>query len=145
MLRGRFGDTSGRPYLEGRLIIPRIGIRGSISFLIDTGADTTTILPDDSRRLGVDYSTLKLARSSTVGIGGTSRLYAERGIVVFTDPGKWLYAYEINLGISPYDKALKSVHSLLGRDILDRWQMTYGPLRRNLRFTVLSADLKIRL
>jgi hypothetical protein len=145
VLHGRFGNTSGRPYLEGRLFIPRSGIQGSISFLVDTGADTTTLLPDDSRRLGVDYSTLKLERGSTVGIGGAARFYAERAIIVFTDPGKWLYAYEISLSISPYDKALKSVHSLLGRDILDRWQMTYGPSRKNLRFAVLSADLKIRL
>lgn len=66
-------------------------------------------------------------------------------MVVFTEPGKWLYGYEIDFAVAQPDKALKGVPSLLGRNILDRWQMTYGPSRKNLRFAVLSADLKIRL
>ena len=43
MLRGRFGDTSMRPYLEGRIFLPTIGIDGEASFLVDTGADKTTL------------------------------------------------------------------------------------------------------
>jgi hypothetical protein len=36
MIEGRFGDTSGRPYIEGRLSLPRLGVVGDISFIFDT-------------------------------------------------------------------------------------------------------------
>ena len=58
MLQGRFGDTSGRPYLEGRFYIPRLGVQGNISFLVDTGADSTTLLPADANKLNIDHSEL---------------------------------------------------------------------------------------
>lgn len=44
MLRGRFGHASKRPYIQGRLFIPRLDIWSDISFLVDTGADKTTLL-----------------------------------------------------------------------------------------------------
>jgi hypothetical protein len=46
-IAGRFGDTTGRPYLEGRLVLPRLGKRGDFSFLVDTGADYTYLMPGD--------------------------------------------------------------------------------------------------
>ena len=58
MLRGRFGDSTGRPYIEGRLIIPRLNIKSDMSFLVDTGADRSLLMPGDGRRLAIDYSKL---------------------------------------------------------------------------------------
>jgi len=72
MLQGRFGNTSGRPYIEGRLSFPRLGIAGDISFLMDTGADTSVIMPIDSGRMGVDVNQLTTTTES-YGIGGVSR------------------------------------------------------------------------
>lgn len=43
MLRGRFGDTTGAPYIEGRLILTRLNLTADISFLVDTGADYTVL------------------------------------------------------------------------------------------------------
>lgn len=51
MLRGRFGDTSGRPYLEGRLFLPRLKLQGDISFIVDTGAELPRTW-DTTRRRG---------------------------------------------------------------------------------------------
>jgi hypothetical protein len=47
MIEGRFGNTSGAPFLEGRIILLRFGVRGLVSFLVDTGADATIITPLD--------------------------------------------------------------------------------------------------
>lgn len=74
MLRGRFGDTSGRPYLEGRLILPRLGIRSDISWCVDTGADRSLLLPADGTRMGIDYSKLT-GEIPSVGIGGVVHNY----------------------------------------------------------------------
>lgn len=59
MLRGRFGDTSGRPYIEGHVFLPRLEKRGNVSFLFDTGADTS-LMPVDGLRVGIDYAELEL-------------------------------------------------------------------------------------
>jgi hypothetical protein len=40
MLSGRFDGISGRPYIDGRLSIPRLNLAADVSFLIDTGADS---------------------------------------------------------------------------------------------------------
>jgi hypothetical protein len=106
MLLGRFGNTSGRPYLEGRLVLTRLGLAADISFIVDTGADKTVVMPLDGTRLGVDYANL-------------TRPFVSTGIM--------------------------NIPSLLGRDILDRWQMTYHKPNASLTFEVLSADYTIPL
>ena len=137
---GRYGDTSGRPYLEGRLIFPRLRIQGDISFLVDTGADASLLTPLDGRRLGIDYSTLN-GDAEAWGIGGLSHNFLEEAILVFSEPGVALYLYTMDLDIAvPSPEIPDDLPSLLGRDILDHWRMTYSPLKKNLTFKVLEAD-----
>ena len=71
MLRGRFGDTSGRPFMEGHVLLPRLGLRGNVSSIFDTGADTSLLMPLDAQRMGMDYGLLG-NELSTLGIGGES-------------------------------------------------------------------------
>ena len=137
MLRGWFGDTSGRPFLEGRLFIPRLGLRSDISFLVDTGSDKTTLLPADALRMGIDYALLQASPVPAVGIGGTSRTFVEPAVAVFDEPGVAIYAYRIELEIlAPGDDALATAPSLLGRDILRHWLMRYSPPTNRLTFRV---------
>lgn len=140
MLRGRFGDSSGRPYIEGRLIIPRLNLRSDISFLVDTGADRSVLLVDDAAKMRIDYSALRVGERTSVGIGGTTRHYVEPALVTFEEAGKRLHVYEIELAIARSDRKLRRVPSLLGRDILDRWKMSYDPSRGRLTFDVVSTD-----
>ena len=51
-----------------------------MSFLVDTGADKTVLMPLDGGRLGVDYDALP-HRLQTVGIGGISNAYVARAIL----------------------------------------------------------------
>ena len=95
MIRGRFGDTTGRPYIEGRLIVPRLNLRSDVSFIVDTGADNSLLMPLDGSSI-----------------------------------------------CSPAPDIM-NIPSLLGRDILDRWRMTYNPSKRYLAFKVLSADYTV--
>lgn len=82
MIKGRFGNTSGRPYVEARLAIPRFQIIGDISFLLDTGADKTALMPLDAGRIGIDYNQLT-NKNSAVGIGGANDIYVEPAIMPF--------------------------------------------------------------
>jgi hypothetical protein len=139
MLRGRFGDTSGRPYLEGRLVLPRLNIAGDVSFLVDTGADTSVLHPADAMRMRIDFGDLT-GDISSVGVGGTCHHFSEEAALVFAERRRVVHFYFIELAIAPPDPGMEELPSLLGRDILDRWRMTYSPSNKYLGFKVLSAD-----
>jgi predicted aspartyl protease len=147
MITGRFGDTSGRPFVEGRLFLPRLGISGDVSFLLDTGADSSILMPGDARRLGVDFSRLSGSRDC-VGIGGIASCFVEPALMVFNDPGVALYVYELDLDIMRDDPNIQDVHSLLGRDVLDQWRILYDPCHPKspvLRITIRKAKHIINL
>ena len=70
---GRYGDTSGSPYLEGRLVVPCLEISGDVSFLVDTGADYTALMPMDGEEMQVPFASdefNQLEDSNAEGIGG---------------------------------------------------------------------------
>lgn len=141
MLVGRFGSTTGRPYLEGRLFFPRLRLAGDISFLIDTGADQTTIMPADNLRIGVDYASLT-DKQENVGVGGLSQHYLEPAILVFLEENSRLVGYSATAGLAPQKPELMNVPSLLGRDILDQWKMTYDKSQPHLTFEINSVDFE---
>lgn len=142
MIAGRFGDTSGRPYVEGRLHFPRFDLTGSVSFLADTGADASLVSPGDAGRIGVDFGQLE-GRTESVGLGGSVECYVERAWVVFTGGDGEVYVYALDIEIAPPSPDALALPSLLGRDILDRWRMVYDPSYRLLEFEVRTADLTI--
>ena len=144
MLRGRYGDTTGRPYIEGRLVFPRLRLASDISFLVDTGADASVLLVADALRMGIDFTKLS-GRAQSIGFGGPSNDFIEPALVMFTEPRRVLYVYEVNLRVCRPNMELLPLNSVVGRDILDRWRMTYDPSNRRLAFRVLSADLTVPL
>ena len=145
MLVGGFGKTSGRPYLEGRLLIPRLRINAGIWFCVDTGADSTTLMPRDGNKIGIDYSTLNKSDQS-MGISGAIDSYKEDAIVVFSEQGLVIHGYDIALTVikpDPKKTGLNRLPSLLGRDILNRWTMRYSPTTNRLTFKVITSDVTI--
>lgn len=143
MFYGRFGDTSGRPYVEGRLSIPTLGIVTNISFLVDTGADTTCLMPMDALKASLDYSALTNATTS-VGVGGAANNFTEPAFVVFNNEGV-LIIYKLQLTIFPPGPNIMDVPSLLGRDVIDRFNMVYAPSNDELSFDPVSFDESLTL
>lgn len=143
MLRGRFGDSTGRPYIEGRLLIPRFNIDARVSFLIDTGADSSLIAPADARAMRMPYGRLGRPLES-LGIGGRALSHSVRASIAFIDPGKAVHIYHLDaLDVAVPDPEIDEMPSLLGREILDRWRMTYDRQRGVLSFVVRSADVTL--
>ncbi len=141
MLQGRFGKTSGRPYIAARVLIPRLGLAGNVSFVFDTGADSSVLMPSDATNLGVDFSLLENP-SESLGIGGFAASFLEPARLVFADSnGSWLYGYEVELEILRSTEYADYVPSLLGRDIIDRWRVTYDKPGGKLTAQVASSDL----
>jgi hypothetical protein len=96
MLTGRIVGSTGRPYIEARLFLPRIQVSGNISLLVDTDADSSLLMPGDATRLSLPYNRLT-CRHSAFGLGGQVSCYEEEAILAFTDPGVAVYAYALDL------------------------------------------------
>ena len=143
MLRGRFGDTSGRPYMEGHVLLPRLGWSGNVSFIFDTGADTSLLMPLDAQRMGIDYAMFE-TKASTLGIGGVAENFIESAYLAFVGD-EALYGYGIDLHICKPAEELMTIPSLLGRDIVDRWRVTYDKSALELVAEVISSDAQERL
>ncbi len=144
MFNGRFGNTSGRPYLEALVILPRLKIEAGVSFIVDTGADQTVLMPTDAIAAGVNYR--KLIQENIVsGVGGSLKCFAERAILIVSDDKK-LFAYVTDILIAE-KKAGKQgfCPSLLGRDVLDRLPMKYNASKDELIFRPISADVVVPL
>lgn len=141
-LVGWVQDPHGCPYMEAYVRTPAGDRTSRISFLVDTGAETSFLMPMDARALGVDYERLTLSRDSTTGIGGEARYYQEQALVTFFDSEN-VYLYELELEIAEPTEHNLGIPSLLGRDILSRWLLRYEAPRGVLSAEVDSADLVV--
>jgi hypothetical protein len=144
MLRGRFGLPNYCPYIVARLYLPRLGLRGDVPLVVDTGADSSILMPSDGRLIGLPYDRLE-GDNAIGGVGGDVRCYLERAVFAFTDPGRMVYAYELDLDIMPLDATRAPLPSLLGRDIIARWRLVCDATRGILQAQVRSADMSFDL
>lgn len=131
-------DSAGRPFITGELLLPRQGVRASLSFLVDTGADRTLLLPAATARLAIDFARLAIAPHRMGGIGGSVRYAHAAARLVFY--GSRMYAYRLTIAVAEPGPQPSPVEALLGRDILDRWYLRYESRSRLLRAENVSAD-----
>jgi hypothetical protein len=146
MLSGYYVGSQLRPMIEARVSIPSINAGGFVEFILDTGADCTTLMPNDGRRMRVDYSKLT-KEDHSIGSAGASLDFLCDGVVVFTEIGIVEYEYKIELRLTKPDPEipeLLTLPSLLGRDIINRWQTTFDPTAMRISANVLSCDREIR-
>jgi predicted aspartyl protease len=144
MIRGRFGGPADQPYIEGLLDIASPKVRGHVRFLVDTGADQTILMPADADRLGVNHTRLK-GEVITVGVGGAISNYSVPASVSFVDSRIGLHVYDIGLLVAVPAPHVMRLPSLLGRNILNRWTLTFDMPNRRLFAVPASADRTRRL
>ena len=140
MIVGHF-DAFGRPYVKGRVIIPRLDVSENVSFLVDTGADSTCLHPRDALGAGVPFGRLR-NRELSRGIGGSSPYFHEPATLVFPD-GRAARLYGVGLLIAEPDEANGNLPSLLGRNVINHWYMAYDPANGRLECTARYADRTI--
>ena len=125
------------PAVQAYFYIPRIAQSGLVTFLIDTGASGSCLHGPSA--LNLQRHLKKQSIRSTTGIGGKSKYYHERAILVFTDDKGQRVARGTILGIqklSPirtfFNKGILRLPSLLGRDILSRCEFRYDAPNGNI-------------
>lgn len=144
MIVGRFGDTTGRPYVEAIVSFVRLKIRMNVSFLVDTGADISIINPIDGVQAKLPYDKLTNAEDVS-GIGGARKIFLEPVVIVFADHPATLHTYTLDIGISELENSNgeryegDDIRSLVGRDVIDNWRMNYDPCDGTLEFDVVKA------
>lgn len=125
MIKGRFGNTSGRPYIDGYLEIPHLSVRGNISFVLDTGSDCTVLMPLDARRLKLNYTQLEGSeQDESQGFGGKSIDFIVPAILMIREVGSTVHGYEVDLRVAEPKDGTEDIPSILGRDVLDHWRYT---------------------
>ncbi len=142
MIRGGF-EPAGWPFVEGFLTLPRFNVTRSVIFLVDTGAYATCIHPRDGTPALIPFDSLERPVPSD-GVGGTATYFLEPAVLEFVDgEAREVRSYEIGVRIAkPAPDPRHSVnrlHSLLGRDIIDRWRILYDRTDNLLEFTVRNT------
>lgn len=139
MLRGWLEDPNRAPYVSGYVLLPDLATGGRISFLVDTGADSTCVHPASLIWPIAGYPGLRnLPWSYASGIGGSVTVYRADGVILFHEKAK-LYMYRVSIDLPDPDEA-DFIPPLLGRDILQHWHMKYDPRRGKVGFDVRHAD-----
>jgi hypothetical protein len=121
------------PFVRVTVDLKSLNIRGTIYFLIDTGASTTVLLDKDVNFLGIDVRRLKRAERDIGGIGGLISTYvvedaslffrAEDGGVVEEKLQLLVGRHDLS-GLSYMERALiMRLPSLLGRDVIYRFKL----------------------
>ena len=147
MLIGRYGDTTGQPYIEGLVSLPRLGIQAvQVSFLVDTGAGRCILSAVDAKAMGIASADL-IGDYPVYGIGGADTCFEEEAYLAFVDEatGRISY-YRVILLIGKREPGGgQTLPSILGREILHRWRMFYFPRdpEPSLQFEVVSDDLSL--
>jgi hypothetical protein len=131
-------DGTGHPFVEGRVIIPRLQINHTVRFLLDTGADFTCLHQDDAEYLAIPFDQLADRRNSR-GIGGRSAYFREPAVLSFID-GPLTRLYRVNLLVAEPNRSSAGLPSLLGRNVINHWYMQYDPTNDRLDCTVRHAD-----
>jgi hypothetical protein len=118
--------TNGTPILDGYIKVRRHNIEGPVSFLVDTGADVTVLMPKDAMKLGVDYSLLGKPTKAR-GVGASAKCYRVEAMVSLRDEDDEPISHRIILAIIEPDSkgANMGMPSLLGRDIINEYRMIF--------------------
>ncbi len=136
-------DQLHQARIYGFVAIPPDYFHNPVTFLIDTGASATCLLPDDVRRLRIDHSKLASGKKAIVTATGPVDLKTLPEAIVslpcrtglLNRPGKMSIPFE-NLPIippTPSQRALPDelVFSIIGMDILSnfpRWKFNKNEL-----------------
>ena len=132
MIPGYF-TPDGSPYVGCDVALPRLGRRGRVYFLLDTGSDTTILHPSDGEALRCPFDIL-VNPAEFVGVGGALLYYMEPAVLSFDDTDGSTRQFDMDISIAKPHPITDGLDSLLGRDILNQLDMRYSFPRLQLWF-----------
>ena len=123
VIAGRFTDD-GLPIIECTVSLPRFGLSGQVTFLVDTGSDTTILHPDAAADLGCPFHLLDNP-AEFISAGGVLLYYTEPAVLSFNRVDGGTSEFVIDISVAKPDPVTDDLDSLLGRDLLNQVRMEY--------------------
>lgn len=124
------------PFIDVMIEIQEMNIKRKISFLLDTGSPITILSERDARKLKLNYNRLKQANGNIMGLGGFTETYILHNALFhffsknssFNILLKELFVYK---NIIEDEEIINQIPSLLGRDVLHEFAVTYDEKNSN--------------
>ena len=133
-------DAPPAPYVYGEVYLPDLRLHGDIEFLVDTGADATSLMPDDMALIGVDISRIGRRYQKVDGVGGEARYKRTKAVLRFQDHDAFGHFQEFEIDIHLMaGREAQQLPSLLGRDILNECECTLDGVREGVALRRLTA------
>ncbi len=123
MIIGYF-TSDGLPWVSCDLLLPRFGLKAPVTFLVDTGSDTTILHPADGLMLHCPFDLLDNP-AEFISAGGALLYYMEPAVLTFAETDGGAQEFEIHISIAKPDPVTDGLDSLLGRDLLNQVRMEY--------------------
>ena len=124
-LRSKVSMCHASPEIAGLLVLPGLG-RRKTSFLFDTGADMTVLMPVDSKVMGIDHSKFnKEDEIEVTGVGGKAIGHRAHGLITFSEEDKTLHTYRVNVIVMEPTDYNEETTSIIGRDLMEHWTFRY--------------------
>ena len=120
------GGTAKRPLVNALVELPAHGVSASVAFLIDTGVDRTLLAPRDLMNAGLEPDALETLQhgESSSGVGGAVQT---RLIDAELTLGSYSRRLASGVLIGPAGPEIApSLPSLLGRDVLEHFDLTFS-------------------
>ena len=138
-IHGRYVQVVGKPALPRirvRVVVGAMLKSAVVDFLVDTGADRTTLMPRDVSRFGLDLQSNEFVQNHATGVGGRVQTRQTSAALLFMDDKMPRGLRGVNLTIHlllPEDEqAGAGLPSLLGRDFLNRCECVFDPANNRL-------------
>lgn len=123
-------DNPPAPYVYAEVYLPDLHLYGDVEFLVDTGADATSLMPDDMAMIRVDISRARGRYHKVDGVGGEAQYKTTKAVLRFQDDDVFGHFQEFEIDIHLTEgKAGQQLPSLLGRDILNECECTFDAVR----------------
>ena len=119
--------------------LPGLRTGAEVEFLVDTGADATSLMPDDMAFMGVDISRVR-GRYQRVGrVGGEARYKRTKAVLRLQDHDAFghFQEFEIDIHLMAGSEG-QQLPSLLGRDILNECECTLDGVRERVAIRRLT-------
>ena len=108
------------------MYLPALRLSSQVEFLVDTGADSTSLLPYDVGRMGIDLRAVEGGYRNADGVGGKTRYKTTKAVLRFQDTAALSGSCEFEIDVDLIaEEADDQLPSLLGRDILNRCRCTF--------------------
>lgn len=124
-----YGYRPPAPFAAASILLHPLNIKARLPLLLDTGASNTIILWGDLERLSADVSRMKPERKFS-GLGGLIEAKPIPSIISFRTAEGGIVEEKVEVyiatGTCPHPR-LKLLPSILGRDIINRYTLSYSP------------------